>query len=618
MASRGQTTQLHNMYVADFETCDAWEDDGITYPDQRVWLAGVMDLEKEHMVYFNNLDDFMEEVLSRKDNCNREYAFHNLKFDGSYIIPWLLNNGWTSTTDRPEKGQFSALIDERNAWYSITIQVTSKRRVLLWDSLKLFPSALEYLPDQYGTPTRKIKENEDFYERRREEGHEPTKEELAYLWNDLKVLSETLREHINIYGLRFKKTQASQSFYNFEKHFPAWKLRFPPLEVEEDKDIRSAYWGGVSHVNAKHQGKDCYNVAAYDINSSYPYQLAEKQLPYGPAIQEWGEGKAPDMSKFWVAEALVEFKLKPGKTPCIPTKGVTEGRPITNDKWLSDSEGIVRLIFCRVDYMTIFDSYDFEVVRWVWSVHWAWKRQKEIKKFIIHNNDIKVKYKRLAKTEKDPELSRQHMIKSKRAKIDNNGFYGKFGEEIEKRGKTPHKEGRNVVYRVDRFDTQSKGKRKFLPMAIAVTAWGRKQLIEMANLLGDHFIYCDTDSVHYFKEGGDQVIERAKREGIIKVDSTELGAWDHEGDFPFGRYLRAKCYMEGDPRTGKFEVTLAGLPADKGTGQGSKVRSCITFDNFHVGHVIPGGNGKLRTVRTPTGSKLVPTDFEIKEVESLF
>src|SRR5690606_5794754 len=172
-----------------------------------------------------------------QDNTNREYAFHNLKFDGSYIIAYLLKNGYTCTHAKPKKGEFSVLIDERNNWYTITIQVTTKRRVTLWDTAKLFPMPLEYLHQLYGTPTQKIYEDEDFYNRVRPEGHIPTDEELKYMENDLAVLAETLNAHIKLYGLRFKKTQASQAFYNFEKHFKAWKLRFPPLDVEVDKLI---------------------------------------------------------------------------------------------------------------------------------------------------------------------------------------------------------------------------------------------------------------------------------------------------------------------------------------------------------------------------------------------
>src|SRR5690606_16519423 len=174
-----------------------------------------------------------------------------------------------------------------------------------------FPPAQEYLPDIYTTPTKKAREDKDRYEMKRPLDYQPDERDLRYFENDLQVPAEVLNKHIELYGLRFKKTQASQSFYNFEQTFKAWKWRFPALSTEQDNAIRLAYWGGISHVPPEKAGEDFYNIGAMDINSSYPHKAAEMKLPYGPCLMEFGEGKHPDMSKFWVAEALLEFKLKP-------------------------------------------------------------------------------------------------------------------------------------------------------------------------------------------------------------------------------------------------------------------------------------------------------------------
>src|SRR5690606_8695389 len=133
---------------------------------------------------------------------------------------------------KPQPKQFTILVDDKNNWYSLTIQVTKRRKVTLWDSVKLFPTALEYLPDIYSTPTKKIREDQDFYTKHRPDGYKPDERDLLYFENDLQVPAETLNKHIELLGLRFKKTQASQAFYNFEQTFKAWKWRFPPLDTE--------------------------------------------------------------------------------------------------------------------------------------------------------------------------------------------------------------------------------------------------------------------------------------------------------------------------------------------------------------------------------------------------
>jgi hypothetical protein len=527
---------------------------------------------------------------------------------------------------KPQPKEVSILVDERNAWYTINIQVTKRRRVLFWDTAKLFPCALEYLHDVYSTPTKKIHEDDEFYSTVRPVGYIANDREHMYFENDLQVPAETLNEHIKIFGLQFKKTQASQSFYNFEQTFKAWKWRFPPITTEQHETIKPAYWGGISYVPKDKAGGDFYNIAVYDRNSSYPAAAANNKMPYGEVLYEFGEGKHPNMSKFWVAEALVKFELKPNCLPCIPAKAIMEGRDKDNsDKWVEDSNGIVKLRFCAIDYITMHKSYDIKIYRWKWSIHWAWKVQKEIQKFVYTNNDIKVEYSKKAKAEKNPELKAQYNIKRNRAKTDNNAFYGKFGEEIIKEGKTPYLDDDNpeelVVWKIDRKEELSESKRKFMPVAMAITAWGRQQLVTIWNALGEFSLYTDTDSVHYLIDGGQERLEAAASEGIVKIDDEELGAWKLEGTFERGRYLRAKAYMEGNTEDGEEhrEVTLAGLPADKHSGQFSKKRSCLNWENFYVGHkVTPEDSNKLRTIRTPTGNKLVPTGFEIKEKPTLF
>lgn len=632
MAPRGKTTQLHNMFVADFETCDAEEiykhdtqtGDPIYY--QKVWLAGFKNLETMESTYFTSIEDFMDSIVSRGTNQNTEYAIHNIKFDGSYIIPWLFKNGYTVSHSKPQPKEFSILVDNRNNWYSINIQVTKRRRVLLWDSAKLFPTALEYLPDVYSTPTKKVREDSDWYEEKRPAGYQPNERDLHYFENDLQVPAEALNKHIELYGLRFKKTQASQSFYNFEQSFKAWKWRFPALSDEEDQSIRSAYWGGISYVPPEKAGKDFSDIGSYDINSSYPDKAANSKLPYGNCIAEYGEGIHPDMSKFWVAEALVEFKLNPHHLPCIPKKAISEGELIESrefdiDKWVDDSHGIVKMKFSNIDYVTMSESYDLTVWRWCWSMHWAWKKHREVAKFVNFNNDRKVKYSALARIETDPQKKIEYNTIRNRSKIDNNSFYGKFGEEVIKEGKTPYlvedEEGReDIEWVVDRREVQSERSRKYLPVAIAITAWGRQQLVRGANILGEHFLYCDTDSIHFLKEG-QYKLDQAMKDGRFYTHPEELGAWDYEGTYTRGRYLRAKCYMEETPE-GERLATVAGLPADKHSGQFSKKRSCLNWENFRIGTVIPADQtNKLRTFRTPTGNKLLPVAFEIKRKDTL-
>lgn len=612
MAKRGKRLGINNMWVADFETCTDTRNSDL----ERVWYAGIMNIGTEEVFYYNNIEQFMAFITSPRrflKNQNAEIFFHNLKFDGSYILPYLFKEGYTHTEDKPVPGEFSTLIDEMGSWYTITIPVTSKCRITIYDSLKIFPQALEYLPNVYSTPTKKLQETQEFYAKVRNITHKPTTEEQAYLYNDLKVLQETIKMHIGVYGEDFKKTQASQAFYNFEQQFKAWKFRFPGLPTDLDKSIRKAYFGGISYVPKDYAGKDLYYIGVYDINSSYPYQLANKKLPYGlPVLETYGE--QPRQRYFWVADCLATFTLKPHKVPCIPKKAVYGRESLdTSEKWLTDSQGVQEISFCSIDWEIIKQSYDIEIITWLGVTHFKHKIHKEVASFINKNNEDKVKYKALANHEQDPQLVAEYLAKSQTAKINNNSFYGKFGEEIVKYSKIPdwHEQ---VIYTTSQGSEMTEYKRKYLPLAMATTAWGRHQLVTFANILGEFFLYADTDSVHYIRDGGDERLKQAEAAGIIFIDSVKLGGWKLEGNMSRGRYLRPKCYMEQLDGTEHIEVTLAGLPADPHTGMGSKSRSCVTWDNFHIGTEYPPEvSNKLRVHRTPTGNKLIPVGFKITE-----
>jgi hypothetical protein len=581
-------TPIENMFVFDLESCDGVHVAGEEVPRQRAWLCGYMNILERKLVAYTSLHDCLKRMLKLGGNQQVEIAVHNLSFDGSFIVPALVDLGYEPVQGKPGVGEFSVLIDDRNNWYTVTIQVSSKRRVMFWDSLKLFPMPLKHLHQVYHTQTRKIEEDETFYSRVRSVDYLPDDHEVKYFTHDLLVLAETLTKHIDHHGLSFKKTQASQAFATFSQNFKAWKLRFPALHEHVDEVIRPAYWGGIAITNPTTTGMDMENVEAYDINSSYPHQLATHKMPYGAMVLELGEGDHPYMGMFWVAKAIVRFELKPDKVPCIPKKAIEQAEFFPGIKWLTTSDGVVELTFCSIDYRTILLSYDFEVIHWLWSLHWAHKVQKEISRYIHQNNDDKIKYKELSKHTTGEEKA-EALAKTQRAKINNNSFYGKFGEEIIKIGKSPHvDEDGLVTYVEDREELLTVFRRKFLPLAIATTAYARKQFVEFANLMGSDFIYGDTDSCH-FKASGKAKLKQAIETGSIVVDDLQLGAWSHDNTYQLARYLRPKTYIALD-KSGKWAVTCAGLPADKDAQPGEKKRSCCTWGNFHIGTVIEDGN----------------------------
>ena len=102
-------------YTADFETT-------VDENDCRVWAYAICEIGKpEHFMYGNSIDDFM--AWCGDPSHNDVLYFHNLKFDGEYIIHWLLTHGFTFIKDKKERADntCSTLITVMGQFYSIEV-----------------------------------------------------------------------------------------------------------------------------------------------------------------------------------------------------------------------------------------------------------------------------------------------------------------------------------------------------------------------------------------------------------------------------------------------------------------------------------------------------------------
>lgn len=214
-----------NHGVADFETC--FIDNEKT--DVRVWAWGYADIQTGEYKTGNNIDSFLDFVLSGKEVF--DIGFHNLRFDGSFIIPQLFMRGYTylNNTDFMKKWQdgepmtkyFTHNITAMGQWFSVIVvkdrpaNKSTPSFVHFWDTLKLFPSTLREVALQYHLPVTKINEDREFYERIRPVGHTLTQEESEYLKADCMILVGALRSQLDKYGT-LHRTRASKAFYYFK------------------------------------------------------------------------------------------------------------------------------------------------------------------------------------------------------------------------------------------------------------------------------------------------------------------------------------------------------------------------------------------------------------------
>lgn len=255
-------------YTADFETATWLENE--TY----VWAWAVCEIgSPDNIIIGGDINEFMEWC---KNNYNTTLYFHNLKFDGEFIISYLLNHGYTHVKDKKDRKAytFSTLISDMGLFYSIEIyyEVNGKRakKITIIDSLKILNMSVEQVAKSFGLPINKLELD---YDRPREKGYKLQDYERDYITNDVKIMALAL-------DVLFKQeltymTAGSNALHDFKKTHSKRRFErmFPQLNYKIDQDMRSAYRGGFTYLNPIYKEKDVGDGVVLDVNSLYPSVL---------------------------------------------------------------------------------------------------------------------------------------------------------------------------------------------------------------------------------------------------------------------------------------------------------------------------------------------------------
>ena len=578
-------------FTCDFETT--------TDPnDCRVWAWALSEIgNPDNFIYGNDLTDLMDWFYEQKDNV--KVWFHNLKFDGEFIVSWLLDADFKFITDKKDRDSwtFSTLITDMGQWYSIEIwfEVKGKKtkKVTIYDSLKLLNFSVEEIAKSFDLPIRKLELD---YQTKREIGHELTPHEIDYIRNDVEIMSRALDIFFN--DANPKMTIGSSALDSYKGSNLNFRNDFPELPIEVDADIRESYKGGFTYLNPIYKNKVTGAGIVFDVNSLYPSILYNKELPYG--IPEPFDGKYQYDPNYPLYTQMItcRFKIKPGKIPSIQIKH-TFG--FMGNEYLEESgDEPVTLVLTNPDLELFFEQYD--VIDPEFVSGWKFKSAKGMfKDYIDYWSEKKIQAKKDGK-------KAQYLI----AKLYMNSLYGKFGTNPKGSKQMPVMTDNGVEYVYLPEETR---KPIYVAIASFVTAIGRKQIVEQSQAIRDWsikkkgydaYIYSDTDSIHALIDNKE--VDELKH--IIDVDDYRLGALKKESEFIKGKYLRQKCYIE-EWADGTMNVTIAGLP--------KKLSHVINFDNFNIGFTtaslsdeeIGDAGRKLTYKHVKGGVILVDTDFTI-------
>ena len=547
-------------WTADFETTT---DEN----DCRVWAYSICNVNNpEEFIYGNTLDSFFEWCFER--GTNLKIWFHNLKFDGVYLLSWLDAHSF-ERIEKPEDkadGTYTTLITDMGQFYSIKMyfQDGNKiRYVEFLDSLKIFPNmSVDKIAKGFDLPIQKLSID---YNKFRPIGYELEQAEIDYIRNDVEIVARALQIMFDE-GLT-KMTIAGDAMQDFKKRMVGFRKKFPLLTPEVDADIRSSYRGGFTYCNEEWQGKNVDGGIILDVNSLYPSTMVQFPLPYGQPYFFEGKYEDDNVYPLYVQSLSCVFELKEGKIPCIQMKNHMSFIP---NEYVKSSQGMkVQLWLTKPDYELFLEHYN--VYNPVYHGGWKFKESQG-----YFDDYINYWTERKIQASKEGNASIRQI-----SKLMLNSLYGRFGLSPKASQKKPVFDRDGVMHFVN-LPTEER-ESMYIPIASFITAYGRNRTIRTSQIIKDYtkqkygrdlYFYSDTDSIHCYLSDDD--LEELK--DIIKIDDYALGCWAKEGEFTRGMYLRQKCYIE--EIDGKCHVTVAGLP--------KYLAPLISFENFKRGFSTVG------------------------------
>lgn len=550
-------------FTADFETTTDVD-------DCRVWATGICSIDEKLSFYYGNSIDWLFSFFTIYPNST--FYFHNLKFDGEFILCYLFNNGFTHSKNRTKNLKphtFNTLISDKGQFYSICIKLDDDNVVTIYDSLKILPFSVEDVAKSFNLPIEKLELD---YKEKREPGHILTATEKEYLKHDVQIMAMALKTLFE-QNLR-KMTQGSNALFDFKNIMGQrrFKKLFPIPKY--DADVRQSYRGGFTYCNPKIQGKDLGEGIVLDVNSLYPSVMYYNPLPYGEGMFFKGKYKPDKIYNLYVQMLRCNFEIKPNHIPTIQIKG--KGSPFIPTEYLTSSAGEdVTLCLTSVDLEIFKTHYNLHNVEYISG--WKFKSTNTLFRDYI-DKWMKVKIESTVNGNKGMRTLAKLML---------NALYGKFALNPKVQSKIPYMENGTIKYMLDEPETRDP---IYIPVGSFITAWARHKTITSAQSVYDRFCYADTDSLHLL---GTEIPKE------LEVDPVKLGAWDHEATFTRARFVRQKTYIE--EIDGNIHITCAGMP--------DRCYPQVTWDNFKIGGEY---HGKLMPQHVSGGIVLKDVDFKIR------
>lgn len=561
-------------FICDFET--TVEKDTSKQTSTEVWAAACVEMNTQDVVILGSIDAWFEYFISMKTTV--QIYFHNLKFDGSFVLSYLLKrrdytqkfiaydpeeyNG-QQLYDIPQKkelenGTFTYLISDGGIWYSIVIKTRQGKYITIYDSMKLLPFSVKAIGEGFKTEHRKLEMD---YKAEHYANCVIPEDEKHYIENDVFVVKEAMEYMFSEGHTKLTIGSCCLSEWKSLTGKDKWSELFPRLDDisidpvlygqdNVDSYIRRAYKGGYCIVKPGCEGIVWTEGGqVYDVNSLYPsemHSVSGNEYPYGIPI--FWKGEIPEEAlaphHYYYVRLQVRFRLKEGYLPTIQIKNSfsysgTEylKTNVYKDCFGNPVDKCVELTMAMTDFWLLKEHYDLLELHILDGCYFD-AQAGMFDEYIDKYQKIKATSKGAPRTT---------------AKLFNNNLYGKLATSPNNAFKIA-----SLFNGILTFKTV-KGLDKaavYIAAGAAVTAYARYFTITHAQKNYDRFIYADTDSLH---------LAGTEQPDNLDVHPTALRCWKNETTWDVAIFARQKTYIEhviiedGEEVDPYFNVRCAGM-----------------------------------------------------------
>lgn len=542
----------YKVYGMDIESHN--DPESIEKGETSCWLGCFLDENstlEDSRSFFYSIGEFLDRVEEEstqhwKKNKGRECKnvaiyIYNLSFEWSFILPVLLERGFTFSETIEDESEYcfnSVSTKSCSSVWQIQMKFGRKcGRVLFRDLSKIYGGGLGKVAESFGLETQK---GEIDYRLNRLHGHIVTDEEREYCFKDTRIIVEVLLK-MQEKGDRDFWSSSSMATYSMKKlvkegwsrsakPYAEYRKNYPILDAEETEFLRKGVGGGITYAPASWQFKKIdTKIGHIDKHQMHPSSAYYNLFPYGKG--EYFKGK-PLMGKICCCRIIISYD-----DVILHSVISLIGLPFVCDREITvwDFE-IPTMRKCYVNLKVRYiDGYAYKMRSLPWRRYYA------------HNYINRLK----AKHEGDA-------FNILYFKLLNNSSYGKHLEK-------PHNSILENFVRPDGVidskiemkppeEWKTTAKYTYIPVGSCIPAYSRVDLIETAFRIdptGKKIVYFDTDSIFFLWD------EETSKAWDTLDHRDFLGGWGWEEMIDRAQFSAPKRYKtETD---GRLTVKAGGV-----------------------------------------------------------